>query len=103
MHEAWTFSYEERIFATPVITLPIVERAIEELEWALERGARAILIRPAPVPGDRGARSFALPEFDPFWAKGADAGILVAVHGSDAGSPPRRTGAPGAAPEQRAF
>ena len=48
MHETWTFDYEDRIFATPVITLPIVERAIEELEWVVERGARVVLIRPAP-------------------------------------------------------
>ena len=39
----------------------------------LERGARVILIRPAPVPGYRGPRSFALPEFDPFWAAGRGA------------------------------
>ena len=85
MHETWTFDYEQRIFATPVITLPIVERAIEELEWVLARGARAVLIRPAPVPGYRGPRSFALPEFDPFWARVAQAGILVVMHGSDSG------------------
>ena len=33
IHETWQFNYQERIFATPVITLPIVEKAIEELEW----------------------------------------------------------------------
>jgi hypothetical protein len=38
LHDEWTFNHEDRIFATPVITLPIVERAIEELEWCLERG-----------------------------------------------------------------
>ena len=38
LHETWTFDYEGRIFTTPVITLPIVERAIEELEWVVERG-----------------------------------------------------------------
>ena len=27
------FDYEDRIFATPVITLPLVDKAIEELEW----------------------------------------------------------------------
>ena len=54
----------DRIF-TPVITLPIVDRA-EELEWCLERGARTVLVRPAPVPGFRGSRSFGLEEFDPF-------------------------------------
>ncbi|MEZ5165469.1 MAG: hypothetical protein R2695_02895 [Acidimicrobiales bacterium] len=38
MFEHWTFNFDDRIFPTPVITLPIVERAIEELEWVLERG-----------------------------------------------------------------
>ena len=70
MHETWTFDYEDRIFATPVITLPIVEKAIEELEWVVERGAKAVLIRPAPVPGYRGPRSFGLPEFDPVLGEG---------------------------------
>jgi predicted TIM-barrel fold metal-dependent hydrolase len=85
MHETWTFNYEDRIFAVPVITLPIVERAIEELEWVAERGARAVLIRPAPVPGYRGPRSFGLPEFDPFWRKAVEADVLVAMHSSDSG------------------
>ncbi|MCK9898251.1 amidohydrolase family protein [Frankia sp. AgB32] len=85
MYETWQFNYEDRIFSTPVITLPIVDRAIEELEWAVARGAKAILIRPAPVPGYRGSRSFALPEFDPFWAKVVEHDIFVAMHGSDSG------------------
>jgi predicted TIM-barrel fold metal-dependent hydrolase len=85
MHEQWTFNFKDRIFAIPVITLPIVERAIEELEWVLERGAKAILVRPAPVPGPYGSRSFALPEFDPFWAKVEAADILVGMHASDSG------------------
>ena len=67
MYEQWSFNHKDRIFATPVITLPIVERALEELEWCLERGARTVLVRPAPVPGYRGSRSFGLEEFDPFW------------------------------------
>ncbi|MGH2684736.1 MAG: amidohydrolase family protein [Actinomycetota bacterium] len=85
MHEHWTFHYEDRIFATPVITLPIVDKAIEELEWVLERGARAILVRPAPVPGFRGRRSFALPEFDPFWEAVQESDVLVGMHASDSG------------------
>jgi predicted TIM-barrel fold metal-dependent hydrolase len=86
MHEEWTFDYRDRIFPTPIITLPIVDRAIEELEWVLERGARIVLIRPAPVPGYEGTRSFALPEFDPFWAKVAEADIAVGMHSSDDGT-----------------
>ena len=85
MYETWQFNYEDRIFATPVITLPIVEKAIEELEWVVARGARAILIRPAPVPGIRGPRSFGLPEFDPFWEKVVEHDILVGMHSSDSG------------------
>jgi predicted TIM-barrel fold metal-dependent hydrolase len=85
MYETWQFDYEGRIFATPVITLPIVEKAIEELEWVVERGARAVLIRPAPVPGVRGPRSFGLPEFDPFWEKVVEHDVLVGMHSSDSG------------------
>ena len=83
MYETWQFDYEGRIFSTPVITLPIVERAIEELEWCLERGARTVLIRPAPVPGYRGSRSFAYPEFDPF----SMAAIIAAIENGGAWVP----------------
>ena len=85
MHEHWTFDYEGRIFPSPVITLPIVSEAIKELEWVVERGAKIILIRPAPVPGYEGRRSFALPEFDPFWEKVVEADITVGMHASDDG------------------
>jgi predicted TIM-barrel fold metal-dependent hydrolase len=85
LHDEWTFDYENRIFTTPIITLPIVDKAIEELEWVVERGAKAVLIRPAPVPGLAGSRSFAYPEFDPFWQKVVEADILVAMHASDSG------------------
>ena len=85
MHEHWTFNYENRIFPVPVITLPIVQEAIKELQWVLERGAKIILIRPAPVPGFRGPRSFALPEFDPFWELVQEADIVVGMHASDSG------------------
>jgi predicted TIM-barrel fold metal-dependent hydrolase len=85
LHETWQFNYQDRIFTTPVITLPIVEKAIEELEWVVERGAKVVLIRPAPVPGFKGPRSFGLPEFDPFWEKVVEHGVLVAMHASDSG------------------
>ncbi len=85
LYEEWGFNHENRIFTTPVITLPIVEKAIEELEWVVERGAKTVLIRPAPVPGYRGSRSFGFPEFDPFWQAVVDADILVSMHASDSG------------------
>ncbi len=85
IYETWQFDYESRIYTTPVITLPVVDKAIAELEWVVERGAKVVLIRPAPVPGYRGSRSFGLPEFDPFWEKVVEADILVAMHSSDSG------------------
>ena len=85
LDEVWSFNYKDRIFTTPMISLPIVSKAIAELDWAVERGARAILVRPAPVPGFRGSRSFALPEFDPFWQRVVEHGVLVAMHSSDSG------------------
>jgi predicted TIM-barrel fold metal-dependent hydrolase len=85
MHEHWTFNYHNRIFPTPVITLPILDEAIKELEWVVERGAKVVLVRPAPVPGFEGERSFALPEFDPFWQRVVEADIAVGLHASDDG------------------
>ena len=85
MYETWQFDYEGRIFSTPVINLSIVDRALEELEWCLERGAKTVLVRPAPVPGFRGTRSMGLPEFDPFWEACVKAGIPVCMHASDSG------------------
>src|SRR5215471_8516276 len=85
LDEVWSFNYRDRIFTCPVISLPIVDKAIDELNWCYERGARVILVRPAPVPGFRGSRSFALPEFDPFWKRASELGVLVAMHSSDSG------------------
>ncbi len=83
--EEWPFTYQGRLFSTPAITPGLVDKAIEELEWVLERGARAILMRPAPAWGHQGPRSFALKEFDPFWARVQEAGILTLIHASDSG------------------
>jgi predicted TIM-barrel fold metal-dependent hydrolase len=87
MHEQWTFNFEDRIFPTPIITLPIIDKAIEELEWVIERGAKAILVRPAPVPDFNGRRrSMALPEYDPFWKLVQEADVAVGMHASDSGA-----------------
>ncbi|MGM7645426.1 amidohydrolase family protein [Nocardia sp. JW2] len=87
--ETWgedgNFVYQDRIFTVPVVSLPIVEKAIEELDWCVEHGAKAILVRPAPVPGLRGPRSFAMPEFDPFWRRVVEHDVLVTMHSSDSG------------------
>ena len=85
MYETWRFDFEGRIFATPVIAMGMVDEALAELDLVIERGARCVLIRPAPVPGLRGTRSPGLPMFDPFWERIQDAGLLVGMHASDSG------------------
>jgi predicted TIM-barrel fold metal-dependent hydrolase len=86
MYETWTFDYEGRIYPTPVVTLPLVERAIEELEWCVERGAKTVLVRPAPVPTTSGrTTSPGMEQFDPFWRRVTELGIPVSMHASDSG------------------
>ncbi len=85
LHDDWGFAYQERIFATPYITLVDLENAIDQLEWALERDVRLIVMRPAPVRVPGKSRSPADPYFDPFWARVNEAGITVAFHGGDSG------------------
>jgi predicted TIM-barrel fold metal-dependent hydrolase len=85
MIEAWPYAFEDRIFSTPVIATGLVDRALQELDFVVEHGARAILMRPAPAWGYRGPRSFALAEFDPFWARVQESGVLVVLHASDSG------------------
>ena len=85
LFDEWTYDYEGRIFATPVVNPCVLDEGIAELERLIERGAKAVLLRPAPVSGIRETRSPFLPEFDPFWARIQEAGLLVALHASDSG------------------
>jgi predicted TIM-barrel fold metal-dependent hydrolase len=85
LHDAWTYNYRDRIFVTPIVNPCVLDGGLAELERVIERGARAVLMRPAPVSGLRGTRSPFLPEFDPFWARVQEAGIVVALHQSDSG------------------
>lgn len=85
LYDEWTYDYEGRMFATPVVNPCVLDKGIAELERLIERGAKAVLLRPAPVSGLRGTRSPFLPEFDPFWARIQEAGLLVALHASDSG------------------
>ncbi len=85
MHEHWTYVYDDAIYATPVISLAVLERALDELEFIADRGAKIFLIRVAPVPTWKGRKSFALPEFDPFWERVQDLDIIVGMHSGDPG------------------
>jgi predicted TIM-barrel fold metal-dependent hydrolase len=86
MHEHWTFDYSDAIFATPIISLAGGnDPAIAELEFIHERGGKIFLIRVAPVPTWKGRKSFALPEFDPFWERVQELDLVVGMHSGDPG------------------
>ena len=90
MHEHWSYVYSDAIYSTPIISLAAGnDRAIEELEYIHERGAKIFLIRVAPVPTWKGRKSFALPEFDPFWARVQELDIVVGMHSGDGDDPQR--------------
>jgi predicted TIM-barrel fold metal-dependent hydrolase len=82
MLETWGFTHENRLFMTPVITCALVDDARRELEYLVNNGAKAVLIKAAPVKGFKGWRSPALPEFDAFWKDVEDASMPVVLHAS---------------------
>jgi predicted TIM-barrel fold metal-dependent hydrolase len=85
VEEDWGFAYQDRLFAAPYLTLADLDWACAELEWALDRGARTIVMRPAAPTTASGQRPPTDPVFDPFWARVNEAGITVVVHAGDSG------------------
>jgi predicted TIM-barrel fold metal-dependent hydrolase len=85
VEDDWGCNYKNRIFTAPYISLADVDEAIVELEWALEKDARVICIRPAAPTTIAGQLSPAAPLFDPFWARVNEAGVTVVLHASDSG------------------
>ena len=77
----WGFDHRGRIVAPPLLNLLDLDRAVAELEFVLDRGAKAIALRPGPVAG----RSPADPYFDPFWARVDEARVPVCFHIAESG------------------
>jgi len=80
LEEDWGIVYKDKIFTSPYITLADVDWACKELEWALERDARTIVMRPSAVFTRNGPRNPGHTDFDPFWSRVNEAGITVVTH-----------------------
>ena len=83
MLEDWGFEFSSkktRGYVAPVLHLFDLDKAVEETEWAIRSGARAVVFPLGPVdtraPGD--------PYFDPVWSRLNEAGVLVVYHISEA-------------------
>jgi predicted TIM-barrel fold metal-dependent hydrolase len=81
LEDDWGFGADGRVMGVPWLTLVDLDAAIAELEYVVEHGAKVIALLFAPVNG----RSIADPYFDPFWARVAEAGVLVGFHGAESG------------------
>ena len=87
MHEHWTFvllrrhlrharSSRWRTATTPPSRSSSSSTSVER---------KIFLIRVAPVPTWKGRKSFALPEFDPFWERVQELDLVVGMHSGDPG------------------
>jgi predicted TIM-barrel fold metal-dependent hydrolase len=85
LDDDWGPAHDDRIYSAPYVSLADVDVAVAELQRALDRGYRLVVMRPAapttahgPVPpGDE--------RFDAFWGLANEAGITVVVHAGDSG------------------
>ena len=86
LEDDWGFAYQDRLFAAPMLCLSDPDAALAELDSLIERGARVVHMRPAPVPAPDGrGRSLGDPLHDPVWARLAEASMPVAFHLGDSG------------------
>jgi predicted TIM-barrel fold metal-dependent hydrolase len=80
LEDDWGFAHRDRLYGVPYLTLADVDAAVREVEWLVDRGARLLNVRAAPVETASGPRSPADPIFDPVWARVEEAGLLVCTH-----------------------
>jgi predicted TIM-barrel fold metal-dependent hydrolase len=80
LSDDWGFSYRDRLFAVPYISLLDPLQAAMELRRVLDLGAIAVNVRNAPVPVHGGHRSPFDPLYDGFWGLAAESGVVVATH-----------------------
>ncbi|MCA2244765.1 amidohydrolase [Mycobacterium sp. WUMAC-067] len=86
LDEDWGFHRPDgRVISAPIISLADPDKAVDEVERVLDRDAKLVLVRPAPVPGVVKPRSLGHPIHDPVWARLAEAGVPVGFHLSDSG------------------
>lgn len=81
--EDWGFSYQDRIIGAPYLTLADPDAAVAELEWALDGGARLLVMLPMAPMTATGRRSPFDPVYDPFWSRLDEAGVTLVLHAGD--------------------
>jgi predicted TIM-barrel fold metal-dependent hydrolase len=75
-NEAWGFNHQDRIYATALMSLRDRDKAVENVEDIIEKGAKVVLLPTGPAYG----RSPGDPYFDPIWSRLNEAGVVLALH-----------------------
>jgi predicted TIM-barrel fold metal-dependent hydrolase len=74
--ETWGFNYEDRLYATALLSLRDLDSAVTLTDEILGRGAKVVMLPTGPANG----RSPADPYFDPVWSRLNEAGVVIAMH-----------------------
>jgi predicted TIM-barrel fold metal-dependent hydrolase len=74
--ETWGFNHQDKIYATALLSLRDLDRAVALTDDILARGAKVVLLPTGPAYG----RSPGHPHYDPVWSRLAEAGVTVAFH-----------------------
>jgi predicted TIM-barrel fold metal-dependent hydrolase len=83
--EDWGFDHGGRIHTAPYLTLADPQWAIDELAWAVDHGARLVVMRPAAPTTAVGVRSPFDAMFEGFWSLLDEAGVTLVLHAGDGG------------------
>ena len=84
LEDDWGFD-SERIQTGPLLSLVDPAEAEKDALDLVERGAKLVAMRPAPIANPGKWRSPGDPTHDRVWSILAEAGVVVGVHGADSG------------------
>ncbi len=85
LDEDWGIDGRDGIVAAPYLTLADPDWAVEELTWALDRGARLVVMRPAAARTTDGPSSPFDGRFAGFWSLLEESGVPLVLHAGDGG------------------
>lgn len=74
--EEWGFNFEDRIYATALLSLRDLDSAVAETEAIIAAGAKFVMLPTGPAYG----RSPGDPYFDPVYARLQEAGCVLVYH-----------------------
>jgi predicted TIM-barrel fold metal-dependent hydrolase len=81
----WGFASADRLFSAPYLAMGDINAAAQEVDWAIDHGARIFVVRPTGVYTEAGWRSPGDPCFDPIWARINEAKVTVVPHVAEVG------------------